>query len=67
MVISDSYEPAAKGKYNYDTGIALFDIHKQNPDLVKIFDNHAYIYTPIADLFDQAKECGVIISKYFLW
>lgn len=67
MEVADSYGPLAKGKYNYSAGIKLLETYKDDPRLNEIMNSHAYIYTGLADLFDRAKQRGIIISKYFIW
>lgn len=67
MDIADSYGEEAAGRYDYSKGLELFNKHKNNPELIKYLDKHAYVYTGISEIFQDAKERGIIISKYFLW
>lgn len=67
MDIATSFGKDAKGKYNFEPGLILFEKYKNEPKIKKLINQHAYVNTVMARLFEETKKTGIFITKYFLW
>ena len=65
LEISKSFSP--KSKPNFEAGLKLFEEYKNDEKILKIAKRHAYVYTFFAEIFNQSKSKGVIVTRYFIW
>lgn len=67
MDIAESFGKDANGKISFDSGLSLYEKHKDNKELLKYMAGHSYKTTAIARIFNESKGRGIMISRYCLW
>jgi len=66
-ISSELSKSFALGKINYSSAFPILAKYRNQLDVLKISQSHAYIYTFMASLLEKARDDGVVPSSEFLW
>lgn len=67
LALAELARTISAGAPSYARSDALLAKHRNDPRILEICGNHAYQYTVLIAMFDEAKKAGIMPPNFFLW